>query len=158
MSRESAQNARRQDQRCTFSDSYFQHFGINGTFIALSVQKFPSLSHYVRKPLLGQRLIPVVDAGAGDEDFSYQMLRGPADGGPMAVLVNGICNAEISHPVFDQVSYHKFWNQSRVGSQPCDGMLIKLPRYDSVTETGSLGLRALAWDLNTLTPLPSICI
>ena len=92
MSLESAQNARTRQFHVEINDAQFairtfQHVGINGASIPLSVQKFPNLSHYVRKPLLGQRLIPVVDVGAGDEDFSYEIVSGLADGGPIGVLV-----------------------------------------------------------------------
>ena len=134
---ESTQNVR---VRCShikmnelqFAICIFQHVGINGAVVPLFVQKSHSLSHYVRKPLLGQKLISVVDLGAGQEDSSYEMLSGPADEGPMAVLVHETCNTEIGRSVFDKVSDHKVWYRIRVGLQPCDGMLIKLPRYDSV--------------------------
>ena len=72
------------------------------------MQKSPSPSHHVRKPLLGQRLISVVDLGAGEEDSSCEMLSGPADEDPMALLVNETCNAEIGRSVFDKVSDQSF--------------------------------------------------
>ena len=136
---ESAQNVRVRHSHIKINDvrfaiRIFQHVGINGAVVPLFVQKSPSLSHYVRKPLLGQRLISVVDWRAGEEVLSHETLSGPADEDPMAVLVNETCNTEIGRSVFDKISDHKVWYRIRVGLQPCDGMLIKLPRYDSILQ------------------------
>ena len=114
-----------------FASRIFQHVGINDAVVPPSVQQSPSLSRYVRTPLLGQRLMSIIDLGAGEEDFC-EMLSGPADEGPMAVFVNETCNAEIGRSVFDKFSDHNVWYRIRVGLQPCNGMRMKLLRYDSV--------------------------
>ena len=73
-----------------FSAGIFKHVGNNGTVVSYLVQELPSLSHYVRLSLLGQRLNSIVDVGAGEKDSTNELFSGPADEGRPACQIENV--------------------------------------------------------------------
>lgn len=73
-----------------FSAGIFKHVSINGTVVFFLVQELPSLSHYVRLSLLGQRLNSIVDVGAGENDSTNKLFSGPADEGWPACQIENV--------------------------------------------------------------------